>query len=67
MLHDYYSLYVVYAMFYENKFIVIVIVIVNTRQESIFSDPDVVRELSRLYKNFVIVPADKASNNYTFV
>ena len=28
MLHDYYSLYVVYAMFYENKFIVIVIVIV---------------------------------------
>ena len=29
MLHDYYSLYVVYAMFYENKFIVIVIVIVH--------------------------------------
>ena len=25
MLHDYYSLYVVYAMFYENKFIFIVI------------------------------------------
>ena len=35
--------------------------------ESIFSDPDVVRELSRLHENFVIVPADKASNNYTFV
>ena len=33
----------------------------------IFSDPDVVRELSRLHENFVIVPADKASNNYTFV
>ena len=32
-----------------------------------FSDPDVVTELSRLYENFVIVPADKASNNYTFV
>ena len=43
---------------------------VNTRHESIFSDPCVVRELSRLYENFVIVPAvpaDKASNNYTFV
>ena len=33
--------------------------------ESIFRDPDVVRELSRLHENFVIVPADKASNNYT--
>ena len=40
---------------------------VNTRHESIFSDPDVVRELSRLHENFVLVPADKASNNYTFV
>ena len=40
---------------------------VNTRHECIFSDPDVVRKLSRLHENFVIVPADKASNNYTFV
>ena len=40
---------------------------VNTRSDSIFRDPDVVRELSRLHENFVIVPADKASNNYTFV
>ena len=40
---------------------------VNTGSESIFRDPDVVRELSRLHENFVIVPADKASNNYTFV
>ena len=31
------------------------------------SDPDVVTELSRLHENFVIVPADKASSNYTFV
>ena len=38
---------------------------VNTRHESIFSDPDVVTELSRLHENFVIVPADKASNSYT--
>ena len=40
---------------------------VNTRYESIFSDPDVVRELSRLHENFVIVPADKAFSNYSFV
>ena len=40
---------------------------VNTRHESIFCDPEVVRELSRLHENFVIVPADKASNSYTFV
>ena len=40
---------------------------VYTRSESIFRDPDVVRELFRLRENFVIVPADKASNNYTFV
>ena len=40
---------------------------VNTRHESIFSDPGVVRELSGLHENFVIVPVDKASNNYTFV
>ena len=39
---------------------------VNTRYESIFRDPDVVH-VSRLHENFAIVPADKASNNYTFV
>ena len=40
---------------------------VNTRHESIFCDPEVVRELSRLHENFAVVPADKAPNNYTFV
>ena len=40
---------------------------VNTRHESIFCDPEVVRELFRIHENFVIVPADKASSNYTFV
>ena len=40
---------------------------VITRSESIFRDPDVVHELSRLHENFVIVPADRASNNYTYV
>ena len=40
---------------------------VDTRHESIFSDPNVVTELSRLHENFIIVPADKASNNHTFV
>ena len=32
-----------------------------------FMYPEVVREFSRLHENFVIVPADKAANNYTFV
>ena len=40
---------------------------VNTRSEQIFRDPDIVHELSRLHENFVVVHADKASNNYTFV
>ena len=40
---------------------------VNTRYDSIFIDPDVGTELFRLHGNLVIVPADKASNNYTFV
>ena len=40
---------------------------VNTRHESIFSDPDVAWGLSRLHEKFVIVLADKSSNNYTFV
>ena len=49
---------IAFVMIYANFF---------SRHESIFSDPDVVRKLSRLHDNFVIVPADKASNNYTFV
>ena len=40
---------------------------VNTRHEYIFCDPEVVRQRSRPHENVVIVPADKASNNYTFV
>ena len=40
---------------------------VNTRFESIFRDHDVVHERSPLHENFVIVPVDKASDNYTFV
>ena len=40
---------------------------INTRHECIFSYIDVVRELSRLHEHFVIVPTDKASNNFTFV
>ena len=40
---------------------------VITRHESIFCDPEVYRERSRLHENFVIVPADKASNNYMYV
>ncbi|KAK3108676.1 hypothetical protein FSP39_013170 [Pinctada imbricata] len=39
---------------------------VNTRFESIFKDPDVITELTYLNEHYVITPADKASNNYTF-
>ena len=34
---------------------------------TIFRDPDVVHELSRLHENFIIVPADKVYNKYNFV
>ena len=40
---------------------------VKTKHHSIFRDPDVVNELARLHESFIIVPADKASNNFTFV
>ncbi|KAK3097801.1 hypothetical protein FSP39_013307 [Pinctada imbricata] len=38
----------------------------NTRFETIFKDPDVITELTYLQEHYVITPADKASNNYTF-
>jgi hypothetical protein len=34
---------------------------------SVFKKPEVVNELRRLHDNFVLVPADKASNNIVFV
>ena len=40
---------------------------VNTRHKSIFRDPDVAKELADLHEKFIIVPADKAANNFTFV
>ncbi|KAK3106607.1 hypothetical protein FSP39_023457 [Pinctada imbricata] len=39
---------------------------VNTRFKSISKDPDVITELTYLQEHYVITPADKASNNYTF-
>ena len=41
----------------------------NKKVESnyIFGDPEVAREPSNIYENFVIVPVDKASDNYAFV
>ena len=35
--------------------------------ESVFDDPDVAAELAEIHEKFVIVPADKASNNIVFV
>ena len=33
------------------------------RFESVFDDPDVAAELAEIQEKFVVVPADKASNN----
>ena len=37
------------------------------RHESVFDDPDVAAELAEIHEKFVVVPADKASNNIVFV
>ena len=39
----------------------------SRRHESVFDDPDVAAELAEFHKKFVVVPADKASNNIVFV
>ena len=40
---------------------------VSRRHESVFDDPDVAAELAEIHEEFVVVPADKASNNIVFV
>ena len=37
------------------------------RNESVFDDQDVAVELAEIHEKFVVVPADKASNNIVFV
>ena len=37
------------------------------RHELVFDDPDVAAELAEIHEKFVVVPADKASNNIVFV
>ena len=39
----------------------------SLRHELVFDDPDVAAELAEIHEKFVIVPADKASNNIVFV
>ena len=39
----------------------------SRRHESVFGDPDVSAEQTELHHKFVVVPADKASNNTYFV
>ena len=39
----------------------------SRRHESVFDDPDVADELAEIHEIFVVVPADKASNNIVFV
>ena len=40
---------------------------INNKPKSVFSDTDVTEHLADLHKRYVIVPADKASNNVVFV
>ena len=39
----------------------------SRRHESVFDDPDIAAELAEIHEKFVVVPADKASNNIVFV
>ena len=39
----------------------------RTSYPSVFSKPEVIRELDRLHEEYVLVPADKACNNIVFV
>ena len=39
----------------------------SRRHESVFDDPNVAAELAEIHEKFVVVPADKASNNIVFV
>ena len=39
----------------------------SRRHESVFDDPDVAAEFAEIHEKFVVVPADKASNNIVFV
>jgi hypothetical protein len=39
----------------------------RTIYPSVFKKPEVVNESCRMHDNFVLVPADKASNNFVFV
>ena len=40
---------------------------ISRRHESVFDDQDVAAELAEIHEKFVVVPADKASNNIVFV
>ena len=40
---------------------------VGTKARSILNDPEVISDLSHLHNKYVIVPADKASNNIVFI
>ena len=40
---------------------------INNKPKSVFSDTDVTKHLADLHNRYVIVPADKASNNVVFV
>ena len=41
--------------------------IISRRHESVFDNPDAAAKLAEIHEKFVVVPADKASNNIVFV
>ena len=55
------------VMFLVNRKVSVLNRTMSRRHESVFDNPDVAAELAITHEKFVVVPADKASNNIVFV
>ena len=55
------------VMFLVNRRVSVLSRTMSLRHESVFDDQDVAAELAEIHEKFVVVPADKASNNIVFV
>ena len=55
------------VMYLVNRHVSVLSRTMSRRNESVFDDPDVAAELAGIHEKFVVVPADKASNNIVFV
>ena len=61
------SVWVKTVMSLVNKRVSVLSRTTSCRHESVFDDSDVAAELTEIHEKFVVVPADKASNNIVFV